>query len=60
MSDLFIDKQTKRYFNDYEQKRDEMNLPKTMMDMTIEQIQRIHKFIKEEKAKTYLSKNDKV
>jgi len=37
-----------------------MNLPETMMDMSIEQMQRIYRFVKEETAKTHMSKSDKV
>lgn len=49
MSDLFVNKATKKFFDDFEEMREKDNsIPKYFIDMPWEQVERINRFIQEE------------
>lgn len=51
MSDLFVNPQTKAFFDNFERTRVSKNLPMQTMDIPWTQALRIHKFITEENNK---------
>jgi hypothetical protein len=51
ISDLFFDKGTKRFFDEFEATREEKKIPATMMEMPFEQVKRIKQYIQEETAR---------
>lgn len=42
ISDFFVDKQTKKFFDNFEQYREYNRVPMSYMDMPWEQVKRIH------------------
>ena len=51
MSDLFVGKATKAFFDNFEEWREENFVPKFFIDMSWEQVHRIHTYIMEEQAR---------
>ena len=59
MSDFFVDKKTKAYFDNFEAFREYKNIPMSNMEIPWEQVARIHRFIQEETARSEYGTTDR-